>query len=116
MLCSFSEFEHKGRKFTVLYDTKNKGYWAVEDKYIENGKVTRELNGLKDHFSTEYEKTVENAKAVIEAEYLRDVEGVSPLAALGMVALGMSREQAEAIAAKAEAQLAGKRAKKRAKN
>ena len=48
----------EGRRFYILKD-EEKRFWAVEDKYIQKGKLTKELNGLSGMMSSDCDNTIQ---------------------------------------------------------
>ena len=50
---------YMGREFQILKDER--GFWAIESKYIKNGKLTKEFNGISGLLS----KTAEDAKSKV---------------------------------------------------
>jgi hypothetical protein len=68
-LKNVSQIICRGRIFEVVIDNMNR-FWAFEDKYIVDGKLTVEFNGLSGFMSDEFETTCERVIDRIEVDAL----------------------------------------------
>lgn len=76
-------FTSRNRHFTIVCDEQ--GYFqAIEDKYIEDGKLTKTLYGHQTFASKDMNMTLTNLKNQIEIDYLVE-QGHSKAEAFGMV-------------------------------
>ena len=44
---TISTYHESGRTFLILKDEH--GYWGIESKYVQNGKLTKQFNGISGH-------------------------------------------------------------------
>lgn len=78
-------FMARNKKFEVVQDEK--GFWAIEDKYITNGKLNRQINGIQGHLRETLEDCLETARISAEVDYLIS-NGVNAKEAIEMVIMG----------------------------
>ena len=72
------EFIVRDRKFTIV--KQDDFFLAIEDKYITDGKVNTQLNGLQMHASKDLNDCLNTTKDCVEVDYL--------------IQQGMSRDEA----------------------
>lgn len=71
----------RGREFYIVKDEH--GFWGIESKHFDNGRLTEKVTGLSGLLSQNVKSTIQNVLTRIEHEHL--------------LAGGVSREAAEAI-------------------
>lgn len=82
------------RTFEVFYaeSGKGKGYWAVEDKYIdENGRLTKQLNGISGFHTQSAAETVKLVSDSIKVDAMCE-QGIDRMAAAIVVVTGVPLE------------------------
>lgn len=55
-----TDYFENGRTFVICKN--DKGYWAFEDKYIKNGRLTREFNGITGKLSKTLEEVLKRVR------------------------------------------------------
>ena len=63
-------YRENGRTFWILQDEH--GYWGIEDKYIENGKLTREFNGISGCLCDTAEETIRVVSGRIRIDAMKE--------------------------------------------
>ena len=63
-------YRENGRTFWILQDEH--GYWGIEDKYIENGKLTREFNGISRCLCHTAEETIRVVSGRIRIDAMKE--------------------------------------------
>lgn len=58
----------RDREFYILKD--NNGFWGIESKHFENGKLTIQMNGLAGNLHKTREETIKAVMNKIEYEHL----------------------------------------------
>ncbi len=58
----------RDREFYILKD--NNGFWGIESKYFENGKLMVRMNGITGNHNKTREETIKAVMNQIEYEYL----------------------------------------------
>lgn len=76
----------RGMKFEIVKDER--GYWAIEDKYITDGKLNTQINGITGCLKDNLNDCIEQAKIRAEVHYLIEVEGVDRMDAVRIAVLG----------------------------
>lgn len=69
------EFIARSRKFTIVLN-EQKYYCAIEDKYITDGKINQELNGLQMYCDRDLNACLDHVRDAVEMDYLMS-QGVS---------------------------------------
>ena len=59
---------YREREFYILKDSN--GFWGIESKYFENGKLTVQMNGITGNLNKTQEQTEKSVKDHIEYEFL----------------------------------------------
>lgn len=62
----------RNKKFYIVRftnDDGNKLYGAIDFDYVENGKLTRQLNGVQMHVSTDLNQCIEYTRTSVEFDY-----------------------------------------------
>ena len=75
----------RSRSFEIVKDEK--GFWAIEDKYITDGKLNCQINGITGNLRDTLEACIESARNHAEIEYLIS-EGWDRLEAIQHVIMG----------------------------
>ena len=63
------EFITRNRKFTIVLN-EQKFYCAIEDKYITDGKINQELNGLQMYCDKDLNACLDHVRDAVEMDYL----------------------------------------------
>ena len=58
----------RNKTFEIVHDEK--GFWAIENKYITDGKLNQQINGITGHLRDNIEACIESAKISAEVDYL----------------------------------------------
>lgn len=58
----------RNKSFEIVKDEK--GFWAIEDKYITDGKLNKQINGITGHLRETLEQCIESARMSAEVDYL----------------------------------------------
>ena len=53
-----TDYTENGRTFIICKD-KNERFWAFEDKYVKNGRLTKQFNGITGKASNSLENTLQ---------------------------------------------------------
>lgn len=68
------------RTFVVVQNDEG-WYLAIEDKYITNGRVNTQLNGLQMHASKDLNECLRSTEASVDVDYLTSC-GYTPMQAI----------------------------------
>lgn len=63
----------RSKTFEIVKDER--GFWAIEDKYITDGKLNQQINGITGNLRDTLEACIESARTHAEVDYLVNVEG-----------------------------------------
>ena len=81
-------FVYRGREFYILKTEPvdicgvKKCFWGIESKYIENGKLTIEINGIAGNLSATIAECIDSVKTGIEIDYIAETEKISKMEAI----------------------------------
>lgn len=76
----------RNMRFEVVQDER--GFWAIEDKYITDGKLNKQINGITGNLRDTLEACIESARIHAEVDYLINVEGYDRMEAVEKAVLG----------------------------
>ena len=65
----------KARNLTFEIVKDEKGFWAIESKYITDGKLNQQINGISGNLRDNLADCIESARTHAEVDYLVNVEG-----------------------------------------
>lgn len=77
----------KARNLTFEIVRDERGFWAIEDKYITDGKLNQQINGLTGNLRDNLEDCIASAKIHAEVDYLIST-GLDPMEAIERAVLG----------------------------
>lgn len=62
-----TEIKDSGRTFYILQD--HNGFWGIEDKFFQHGRLTQSFNGLTGNLSDRIEDTIQKVCLIIRRDY-----------------------------------------------
>ena len=73
----------RNKSFEIVQDER--GFWAIEDKYITDGKLNKQINGISGHLKNTLEECIESAKFSAEVEYVMTTEKCDVMTAFNKI-------------------------------
>lgn len=65
-----SDYSYKGTDWTLAYSEECEQFLAINHKYIENGRLTKQLNGLQVHLSPDVDSLIKSVNDEVDLDEL----------------------------------------------